>query len=284
MAVYIEYAILDNLVFDFCILFALSKTLRLKASFLRILLCACLATAFAVIIPLFDLNQWLLLAIKVLFGPLLCLLLCKRSEKKKIIWSILLFWAYTFVLGGAVLALIFAFCDFSFENAALFYTSKLPLGVYLLALMTFCYFAYNLVKYIKGLRITASLEKEAVIEICGKKIKTAAYIDSGNLTKEGGVPVCFALDKALCRKAGKIIACLIAQGQAPLKRVSFITVGEELRYLNAFLCEVQAEEKRLVCYVALSKTRDAPHALLLHADFLGGKNEFITNLKKTPYN
>ncbi len=286
MAVYIEYAILDNLVFDFCILFALAKTLHLNASFLKIALCSAIAAAFAVIIPLLSLPSWLLLAVKTFFGPFICLLLCKKSEKRKIVWSILLFYAYTFVLGGAVLALLFALCDFSFENAALFYTSKLPMGVYLLALMVFCYFAYNLVKYLRGLRITASLEKTAVLDVYGIKIKTQGFIDSGNLARQEGIPLCFALDKRLCRKIGQIAASLIAQGQKPLKRISCVTVGGCERFLNALLCQAEVEGKRLTCYVALSKSKGsaAPYALLLPADFLGGKNEYTATVKKTPYN
>ncbi|MEG1527912.1 MAG: sigma-E processing peptidase SpoIIGA [Clostridia bacterium] len=265
MEVYIEYAIIDNFAFDYLLFYCVNKTLKLKKGVWHITLCSLLGVAFALSLPLLKLNGILLFLVKSVVGVSLCLLFTLKRSKLLKIYSILLFFAYTFVLGGVLLALIYAVGDFSFGSATLNYSSNIPIGIYLVAIAIFTYLVYSVTTYINKARHQAKFKYSVSLVVFGKTYSVDAFLDSGNSLTYLGRAVCFVFCKYLCKSIGKQIAEQISCGNKVLEKITYSTVsGQKTSY--AVLATINKQEN----YIILSK-RNSEHDIILN--LLGGNYE-----------
>ena len=184
MVVYIEYAFLENTLFDFALLslsFLLCKT---KTAWWKILISACIGGVFAVVFPLILLPNALLIFLKIAVGFLLCLLAFPRIKNRKE-WgryalNVGVFFFLTFVYGGALTALFSAIFP---QKTPIF---LVVLGFALLSLLTLVLVKklYQKRKLFQGIYSCEILYKQRVFALLG-------YLDSGNLASKNGLPVCF---------------------------------------------------------------------------------------------
>lgn len=184
MVVYVEYAFLENFLFDgalICLAFCASKAPLRRW---RIVFAAACGGFFALLYPLLTLPVWGGLALKISVGFLLCLIAFGRVKTKKE-WgryalSCFLFFFLTFAFGGGLLALQTAFSLSSLSQ--------------LVIVGGFC-----LLSFLTSVLIAKIYQKRrlhAYIYLCkaranGKTRTEYAYFDSGNLASKNGLPVCF---------------------------------------------------------------------------------------------
>ena len=107
MVVYVEYVIIDNMAIDYLLISLSRKTLKLKPNFLLALLSAAVGTAAAFVIPVLSVNKGVLLAAKVAVGMIISAISGKFRNFKEYVFCYCLFILYTFLFGGAVVALSF---------------------------------------------------------------------------------------------------------------------------------------------------------------------------------
>ena len=184
MVVYIEYAFLENTLFDFVLLslsFLLCKT---KTVWWKTIISACVGGVFAVIFPLILLPNVLLIFLKIAVGFLLCLLAFPRIKNKKE-WggyalNVGVFFFLTFLYGGALTALFSAVFP---QKTPIFLVA---LGFALLSLLTLLLFKklYQKRKVFQGIYPCEIRYKQRNFALLG-------YLDSGNLASKNGLPVCF---------------------------------------------------------------------------------------------
>ena len=109
---------------------------------------------------------------------------------KKLFWYILLTVAYTFVLGGAIVA-VFHFCNISYLTPnGEFYQLKVPLFVYVLAAAIVVFLCYSVIFYLKQAKRLAPYIVKAVVKL-DKDHCVTGYCDSGNTLTYNGIQLCF---------------------------------------------------------------------------------------------
>lgn len=183
MVVYIEYAFLQNFLFDGGLLCLAFLTSGAKLRVWRILLSASVGACFALAFPFLRLPDALLTLLKLSVGGLLCLLAFGRLKRKKE-WgryalTTVLFYAFTFGFGGAL---------------TLFW-EKLPKKFpFFWVVVAFAFLTGISLWLIGKLRQKKSVSAWIyACEVRGeeKSVRAQGYLDSGNLATKYGVPVCF---------------------------------------------------------------------------------------------
>ena len=184
MTVYIEYAFLQNFFLDGALLWLALKGTKTPVKRWRLFLASLIGAFFAIVYPLIKLPSGLKLLLKLSVGFLLCLTafgrLKTQGEKRKYALVVSLFFALSFLFGGALLSLT---QGLSFEKIK---TVVTPIGFavlsfFCLVLIRKMYKKSKLWRYIYACKIVSE----------GKSVSTLGFFDSGNVAEKDGIPVCF---------------------------------------------------------------------------------------------
>ncbi|MBR2376279.1 MAG: sigma-E processing peptidase SpoIIGA [Clostridia bacterium] len=194
MEVYIEYAFIDNFIIDFILLKLSTKCAKIKTSILRIAVVSIIGSVIAILLPLISVNKIFILPIKITLGLLLSYLSGSFLKFKDYLLSTFYFFAFTFLSGGAIIAL-FNFASIDYESYFILnYNSFMPIGVTFLIV----YLASKCLIILAN-RLVKSLERENYVRKCvvvinGKKILAQGFIDTGNKLYDNltGLPVIVA--------------------------------------------------------------------------------------------
>ena len=179
---YIEYVLIENLLINYFITTCSQKILKNKSklSFLGIIL----ATTITILCPIFNLNVYSSIAIKILTSLLLTLLCFKCKKIKSFLLSYSIFLGTTFMFGGSVEFL------------------KQVLGeVTIMAILfaTFLLFILSsiIIKILNRRKIIESFTTDVIIIFGEKKVKEKGYIDTGNILYDPitSKPICLISQK-----------------------------------------------------------------------------------------
>ena len=189
MEIYVEYVILDNFIIDFCIIYAVLKTLGIKIIKWRVLLTCFVGTAFALILPLITLPDIIAFLLKLTLSFALVFIYAKYNSKRQFIYSLLLFYAYTFVMGGACIGILYLYsADFSLSSS-INYNSILPLGLIIFIIFGYVYLILLITRFFKKRKDVVNFLYDAEIFYKGKNQKIKAFLYSGNRLYYKGLPV-----------------------------------------------------------------------------------------------
>ena len=236
MNVYVEYVVLDNFVIDCLVLLAVALTLKISYTWWRIALGGAVGTACAVV-SVFVHGVWLYL-LKAACLILMCV--TTVGFGKKLFWHILLTFAYTFVLGGAIIGLFNLFKIDYVNSDGQFYQMKVPLFVYAIAVALVAFLCYSIAVYLKNAKRIAPYRKKVQI-VLDKTYTVEGFCDSGNSLYYNGTPVCFVtktfkgfadyfVSQTLCGRAVSIDVATVAGAQKVTAVEGKIAVnGEEVK-------------------------------------------------------
>ena len=191
MAVYIEYAIIDNLVINYLLIKTATRSALVKTSFLRLFLSAVVGTAVAVILPLFSLDNKYLILVKLTLCLLMVLLAGKYLTVKKYLFTCLLFILFTVLCGGFIIAL-FNLAMIDYESYFLSsYDSLVPVGVTVFLIYLVSKSVISIVTKLLKERNMRPFLRECVLIIDKKKFTVKGFIDSGNglYDNRSGLPI-----------------------------------------------------------------------------------------------
>lgn len=200
MTVYIEYAFLQNFFFD-GVLFTLALyALKERLCLWRIALSAALGGVFALVFPLIKLPAFLKGVLKFAGGAFLCMPLMKRLKTPKE-WGryaliCLFFFAFTFLFGGSLLGL---------------YSLPAPFWAVLIGFAVLSFFAIFLIRKLYERKTFAQNAYDCRIISKTTSVLAQGFMDSGNLAKKNGLPVCFLSPDLVYELWGEEI--LKAEGQ-----------------------------------------------------------------------
>ncbi len=181
MEVYIEYAIIDNLVMNAILLHLSFYINQLKYKKWQLILSNILGTICSILIPLFIIPNALLLAIKIALAMSMIFVATGKIKIKKYILILLTFLTLTFLLGGLCFGVIeilglkvdgggvLLFNDFSF-----------PMSILIVVIACYIWVIKLLVHTIKNrLNISSSFVDVDVRKdnVC---VHLLGYIDTGN--------------------------------------------------------------------------------------------------------
>jgi stage II sporulation protein GA (sporulation sigma-E factor processing peptidase) len=236
MSVYIEYVILDNFIMDFIILYAVSKTLRLRCGRIRLCFSSAAGTVLAVLLPLISAPQIILLLIKLACGIIMSSLI-SPFKIKKILLAYIFFITYTFVLGGAAIGILYVLDADIYSAASLAYSYKAPLGLLAGACFAYVILLIKLVRYLYRRKNILPFVRKIVIIHNGKEIPSTGYIDSGNkLYDDSGQPVMIISPLLLEQIFPPDIVLSLYAGSAKngFKKKEFITAQYRKSYIYLF--------------------------------------------------
>ena len=190
MEIYIEYAILDNLIVDYFLLKEAAIILRIKHRFWQILSASIIGTIIAVILPLFTLPQIISFLIKLILAALICYVAVEHRRLVDYIKYLNVFLLLTFLFGGIIIGIL-SLIGIPY-NAQAYYSNKiLPVGLNILI----GYLAIKFIKkFIENNISSAFISQELYdceIFVNGKPFLATAFFDSGNrlVDERSGLPI-----------------------------------------------------------------------------------------------
>lgn len=266
MEIYIEYVIIDNMAINSLLLWSAALTARIKVKWWKIMLAAAIGTGFACVMPFIAVSSLVLAGIKILIAPLLTFLAYSPVNVKKLVWSTLIFTAYTFVLGGIILAFIYMGVNMTLEKAAIYYSSSVPIGAYLAGLAAFGFLIFKLNEFIKSEKRLRQNIKKTVFTIDGKKISADGFIDSGNTLFADELPVCFVSNKKLITLLKNEIASATVTGGKIISGEYMTVAGSSAFY--GIEKEIQVGEKIEKAVLTVSKAETNRYDIILNAVFM----------------
>ena len=200
MTVYIEYAFLENFVFDGGLLLLTLFALKVPIKARRVLFSALFGAFFALIYPFLHLPKVLSLLLKIAVGLALCLLAFGRVKTKKE-WgryalTALLFFALSFAYGGTLTALTSGF-----------FKGKVPSVLVLAGFLLFAALVVVFTKKLYEKRALYAFIYDCAILYNQRRVAVLGYLDSGNLATKNDLPVCFVSPDIFYDLCGKEIVC-----------------------------------------------------------------------------
>lgn len=170
--VYADLTFLINFIMDFCILWATGKLVRVKLSYLRLIVAAIFGGLYAVGFLFLNLF-WYSLPMKLIFSFLIVILGLRPQSLKELFNLILYFYGISFFVAGATIATAF----FYNTNQYYFTFSYLWLlgGVFATLLL-----GYYGEKYLEKKIIPSLLKYEVKLNFAGLFCEGAGFLDTGN--------------------------------------------------------------------------------------------------------
>ncbi len=184
MEIYIEYALIENFLFDVTLLYLATKAARATTSLLRLIFSAIFGAVFALLFPLLYLPKILGFVLKLSVGFLLCLLAVKGIKTKKdrgrYALTCLFFFIFSFSFGGILLAL-----------TRDFFWGKVPSLLIIICFSLLTVFSCYLIKKLYAKKSVSAYVYECKISFKNRNLDVLGFWDSGNLARKNFLPVCF---------------------------------------------------------------------------------------------
>lgn len=184
MVVYIEYAFLENFLFDCVLLYLSLKAVKEPIKPIKLFLSACVGSVFALVFPLLALPKLCAYFFKFSVGFLLCLLVVPELKTKKdrgrYAFTCICFFSFSFFFGGVILAFLQEF-----------FPKKTPS---LLVMACFACLGVGCVVAIEKFYKKRAVQRfiyDCFVGYGEKRIHLKGFLDSGNLARNKGLPVCF---------------------------------------------------------------------------------------------
>lgn len=172
--VYIEYAIINNLLANSVILGCTAKVSGIKRSKKNLFTATLVGTFFGVFLPTIAVTEILCAVIKILTALLLTFLITGKTNLKKYVITLLIFYGVSFCLGGTVNAIVLSL---SFQSRV--YTTEELTFCIVAGGVIFIYIAGQILSYISG-RTVKGCVTVYLLDKSDRQIACDAFVDSGN--------------------------------------------------------------------------------------------------------
>ena len=262
MEIYIEYAFLENFLFDGALLILALFATKTRITWWRIILSACMGAVFAILFPLLRLPDFFGTLLKIAVGFLLCMLTFGRLKTKKE-WgryalTSVFFFCFSFGFGGTLLGVYGQFNRIKqrIPSVAVFIGFACLVGI-----------AVLLIRKLYARRTVFQSVYPCKIHNGEKQVKTLGFIDSGNLAMKNDLPVCFASPELIYELFGEEI---IEKGVGHVCDEMEISTLAGEKKVTLYKVELEIETQKIQVYLAPSMNmikRD--YKILLNARVIG---------------
>ncbi len=220
MTVYIEYAFLENFLFDGILLFLSLKWAKLPVNKKKIIFSAALGGVFAILFPLLSLGKISKTLLKILLGALLSLLvnppIKTKKDRGRYALSFLYLLLLTFFFGGALTAFL--------QEA---FSQKAPISLIALGFLVLTAFTLICIEKFHKKRAVNGFLYDCILFYKGKEKKARGFLDSGNMARKNCLPVCFLSPELFFELFGDDI---IEGGGQVCDEIAISTVVGEKKY------------------------------------------------------
>ena len=180
MQVYIEYALLDNLIINTIILCLTHCSLRLKINFWRLFFAVAFGTIATIIMPLYIVKYEIYY--KILVGIMMCIIACTAKGIRSNITYILVFLTVTCIIGGFCFFVIYLLGGDAEQL-------PIPLSVITLLICLYVLFLSKTIKVFYAKKKVNNYIYYARIKYNKKNIRIKAFLDTGNRLNENQKPI-----------------------------------------------------------------------------------------------
>lgn len=205
MEVYIEYAIIDNLVMNAILLYLSFYINHIRFSKLRIILSDVYGTIVSIILPLFTLNLYIQLVVKMILALSMVYIALGRVRPKKYVLFLLTFLSMTFLMGGLCMGFIQMLgleCD---SGGLLFNDFCLPMGLLILVIAGYVWVIKLLVHTIKSRLKNSGSYVDVDVRKDGVCVHMIGFVDTGNFAcDKQGNSLIFLSPRMFCRLFPKV--------------------------------------------------------------------------------
>lgn len=184
MTVWIEYAVVQNFITDFALLYLTNRTMRTPIVRSRLFVAAALGAAFALIFPLFSLPKMISVFVRLIFGAVLCLIGVRIKGGGNWI-ARFLFYLYAFVYGGALFGLYSLF-DLSYSSLSADTLAGVALALLPFFTLVCLFFVGKILRRLKKIR----QDYVCALFVGTEKVRLNGLLDTGNSLLYKGCPVC----------------------------------------------------------------------------------------------
>lgn len=199
MVVYVEYAIIDNIILDALIIYLVAISLHTKFNKLNVTLSLVQGVTYAIITPFITASVFFTAIIKVVFSLLIVLSLNKYKNIKQYIVTYMLFLSFTFVLGGVCYALLNMFKIPYNQNGILLNGYALPISIFVFIAFVYVFVFIKFLKNYLKHKQTRCSTYDVTITIDGKKYYIRGFLDSGNRLYDDNNPIVVISFACFCK-------------------------------------------------------------------------------------
>ncbi len=267
MEIYVEYAFLENFLFDGALLSLALYAARMKIYKGRVILAASFGGGFALLFPLLRLGGVWAVLCKFAVGAMLCIipfptLKSKRSWKGYGLTTVL-FFTLSFAFGGSLLGIYSTFSTSGTPQVS-------PLSVFIgFVGLTLC--SLWLIRKLYARKYLFSLIFPCKIYNGVKCVQADGFMDSGNLAMKNGLPVCFLSPDLIYE---------LFQTEEYIKEVGYVCDEMQIstlagkKTITLYPAEIEVgEEKRKVYFARLENMIGREYKLLLNGRLMGERYE-----------
>ena len=262
MEIYIEYAFLENFLYDYALLWLAFLAAQVKTRAWRLCLSAGLGGGFALLFPLLRLPSYLRAVLKLSVGAWMCMLafgkLRSRKEWGKYGLVTILFFAFSFGFGGTLLAV---YSPFSLGE-------KVPSLAVFLGFIGLTGVGIWLVKMLYARRAARAGIYPCIVSVGEKCVQAEGLYDSGNLAIKNGLPICFVSPVLLYELCGEeILKC----GGQVCDEMKISTLAGE-KTVALYRGNIAVEDKRAEVYFApAARIIGKEYTVLINARIVKGE-------------
>jgi len=183
MTIYIENAIIDNMVINSLLLYFVFRTIKQKPNKWLIMLSALVGTGFALVMPLLTFSGILAVLVRLFIGALMVYIVQHKSLKRFVLFY-LIFLAYTFAFGGAVFGVLYMINDTQSGLQYFTYNSSVSVGLVIGVVAGMALLMRLLIKFLNVRHSISSNLRDIVIHHRGEQYKILSYLDTGNRLRD----------------------------------------------------------------------------------------------------
>ncbi len=184
MTIYIDIVLIENLIMNYIILCATSIIMKLKINYIRIFIGSLIGAIYAVISYMSTFEAYSTLVLKIILSIIIVYISFNPQTVKKLLKEVLIFYLTSFLFGGVAFSLLYFINPKSIISQNGVLVGTYPIKMAILGAIIGSIIIITSFKIVKSKVSNKDMFCNIEIKINGKKVKTKAMIDTGNLLKE----------------------------------------------------------------------------------------------------
>lgn len=184
MTIYIDIVLIENLIMNYIILCATSIIMKLKLSYIRIFIGSLIGAIYAVISYMSTFQVYSTLVLKIVLSIIIVYISFNPQTVKKLLKEVLIFYLTSFLFGGVAFYLLYFINPKNIISQNGVLVGTYPIKIAMLGGIIGSIIIITSFKIVKSKVSNKDMFCNVEIKINGKKVKTKAMIDTGNLLKE----------------------------------------------------------------------------------------------------
>ena len=184
MTIYVDVVLIENLLMNYIILYAVGVILKKQIKHIRLIISSFIGAIYSIIAYVSILQIYSSIVLKIILSIVIVYISYNPQNVKQLWKEVLIFYMTSFVFGGAAFALIYIIKPQEIFMRNGLFLGSYPLKTILLGAIVAFFIIITSFKIVKSKISKKDMICTLKVKINEKEIETKAMIDSGNLLKE----------------------------------------------------------------------------------------------------